>query len=153
MRVCFAEQKPCDLFKGQWVRALRGSSYYTNSSCPSIPESKNCFKHGRMDSDFLNWKWKPEECELASFDPKTFLHHVRGKKLAFIGDSVARNHMDSLICLLSQVSPISMQTKFPYSHAEPPRFPSEFGIYSLLARKGNAILFPGKGQREKKVKY
>ncbi|KAK8552915.1 hypothetical protein V6N13_055693 [Hibiscus sabdariffa] len=36
-----------------------------------------------------------------------FLKFVHGKKLAFIGDSVARNHMESLICLLSKVeSPI-----------------------------------------------
>ncbi|KAL2345115.1 hypothetical protein Fmac_006400 [Flemingia macrophylla] len=27
---------------------------------------------------------------------------VRGKTMAFIGDSVARNHFDSLVCLLSQ---------------------------------------------------
>nr|KYP50516.1 hypothetical protein KK1_027672 [Cajanus cajan] len=97
------EQKTCDLSKGHWVPDLEGSSsYYTNSSCTTIPESKNCFKHGREDSDFLKWKWKPEQCELPRFDPKTFLHMVRGKKMAFIGDSVARNHFDSLICLLSQ---------------------------------------------------
>ncbi|KAI9078034.1 hypothetical protein K1719_039959 [Acacia pycnantha] len=96
------EQKSCDLFKGKWVRAPRESSYYTNWSCSSIPESKNCFKQGREDRDFLNWKWKPDECELQSFNPKTFLHIVRGKKWAFIGDSVARNHMDSFVCLLSQ---------------------------------------------------
>ncbi|KAK7271698.1 hypothetical protein RJT34_27810 [Clitoria ternatea] len=96
-------QKTCDLFKGQWVPALGGStSYYTNSSCATIPNSKNCFKQGRKDSDFLNWKWKPNECELLRFEPKIFLDLLRGKKMAFIGDSVARNHMDSLLCLLSQ---------------------------------------------------
>ena len=92
------------MFKGKWVGAPRESSYYTNWSCSSIPESKNCFKQGREDRDFLNWKWKPDECELQSFNPKTFLHIVQGKKWAFIGDSVARNHMDSFVCLLSQVS-------------------------------------------------
>ncbi|KAI9078039.1 hypothetical protein K1719_035452 [Acacia pycnantha] len=96
------KQKRCDLFKGKWVRAPRESSYYTNWSCSSIPEFINCFKQGREDRDFLNWKWKPDECELQSFNPKTFLHIVRGKKWAFIGDSVARNHMDSFVCLLSQ---------------------------------------------------
>jgi len=100
-----AEQKPCDLSKGHWVQALEGSStYYTNSSCPSIPDSKNCFRHGRKDRDFLNWRWKPDECDLPRFDPRNFLQMVSGKTMAFIGDSVARNHMDSLLCLLSQVS-------------------------------------------------
>ncbi|XP_061369763.1 xyloglucan O-acetyltransferase 4 [Gastrolobium bilobum] len=96
------EQKTCDLFKGHWLPSLGGSSYYTNSSCTTIPDSKNCFKHGRKDTNFLNWKWKPEQCELPRFDSRTFLHVVQGKKMAFIGDSVARNHMESLLCLLSQ---------------------------------------------------
>ncbi|KAI4352695.1 hypothetical protein L6164_006919 [Bauhinia variegata] len=96
------EEKSCDLSNGHWVPALRESSYYSNSSCRTIPDSKNCFKNGREDSDFLDWRWKPEKCELPSFDPRIFLHIVRGKKMGFIGDSVARNHMESLLCLLSQ---------------------------------------------------
>ncbi|KAH9742019.1 protein ALTERED XYLOGLUCAN 4-like [Citrus sinensis] len=91
----------CDLFKGRWVPDFRGSQY-TNWSCPTIPVSKNCFRHGRKDTDFLNWRWKPHNCDLPRFDAKQFLAFVRGKKLAFIGDSVARNHMESLLCLLSQ---------------------------------------------------
>ncbi|XP_019451649.1 PREDICTED: protein ALTERED XYLOGLUCAN 4-like [Lupinus angustifolius] len=99
----YKEQKTCDLFKGHWVPSLEGlSSYYTNSSCTTISDSKNCFKHGRKDRDFLNWKWKPYECDLPRFDSRIFLNMVRGKKMAFIGDSVARNHMDSLVCILSQ---------------------------------------------------
>lgn len=38
------EKKTCDLFKGHWIRGLRGSSYYTNSSCPTIPDSKKLFQ-------------------------------------------------------------------------------------------------------------
>ncbi|GKV08578.1 hypothetical protein SLEP1_g20191 [Rubroshorea leprosula] len=95
-------EKDCDLFHGRWVPDL-GGSQYTNWSCRTIPESKNCFMHGRQDRDFLNWRWKPDKCDLPRFDPKTFLEFVRGKKLAFVGDSVARNHMESLLCLLSNV--------------------------------------------------
>lgn len=91
----------CDLFDGRWIPDLNGP-IYTNSSCKTIPDSKNCFKNGRKDKDFLNWRWKPNDCELRRFNPKTFLSIFRGKKMAFIGDSVARNHMESLLCLLSQ---------------------------------------------------
>ncbi|KAI3882774.1 hypothetical protein MKW92_041183, partial [Papaver armeniacum] len=94
-------EKKCDLFKGHWIPDLNGP-LYTNTSCPTLPESKNCGKNGRRDVDYLNWRWKPNECELPRFDPKTFLKIVRAKKLAFIGDSVARNQMESLLCLLSQ---------------------------------------------------
>ncbi|EEF44921.1 xyloglucan O-acetyltransferase 4 [Ricinus communis] len=95
------EEENCDLFKGQWIPDLKGSQY-TNSSCTTIPNSKNCFRHGRKDADFLYWRWKPDKCDLPRFDSKAFLEIVRGKALAFIGDSVARNHMESLLCLLSQ---------------------------------------------------
>ncbi|CAN6574909.1 unnamed protein product [Malus baccata var. baccata] len=95
------KEEECDLFEGHWIPDLRGAMY-TNSSCATIPESKNCFRNGRRDRDFLNWRWKPDKCELPRFDPKTFLEIVRGKKMAFIGDSVARNHVESLLCLLSQ---------------------------------------------------
>lgn len=91
----------CNLFKGKWVPDLNGSQY-TTTSCMTIPDSKNCFKNGRIDIDFVNWRWKPEGCELPRFDPHKFLEIVGGKNLAFVGDSVARNHMESLLCLLSQ---------------------------------------------------
>ncbi|KAF5203227.1 trichome birefringence-like, partial [Thalictrum thalictroides] len=95
------DEGSCDLFNGQWIPDLNGS-LYTNKSCSTMPISKNCGKHGRKDVDYLNWRWKPYGCDLQRFDAKNFLHIVRGKTLAFIGDSVARNHMESLLCLLSQ---------------------------------------------------
>ncbi|KAJ0986810.1 hypothetical protein J5N97_005166 [Dioscorea zingiberensis] len=61
-------------------------------------------KYGRPDTEFLRWRWKPEGCELLRFDPAIFLDMVREKSLAFVGDSIARNHMQSLMCMLSKVA-------------------------------------------------
>lgn len=97
-------RETCNLFHGHWVPDLRGP-VYSNYSCKTIPDKRNCFLHGRKDVDFLNWRWKPNNCELRRFDPRRFLAAVKGKKMAFIGDSLARNQMDSLLCLLSSVSP------------------------------------------------
>lgn len=95
----------CDLFDGSWILEQEGNSlYYTNFSCPTIPHSKNCLLNGRPDEEFLHWRWKPDECVLPRFSAKAFLTFVKGKKMAFIGDSLARNHMESLLCLLSSVS-------------------------------------------------
>ncbi|KAF9605422.1 hypothetical protein IFM89_017161 [Coptis chinensis] len=91
----------CDLFNGRWIPDLSGP-LYTNWTCSTIPDSKKCGKHGRKDVDYLNWRWKPYECELQKFDAKNFLSIIQGKTIAFIGDSVARNQMESLLCLLSQ---------------------------------------------------
>ncbi|KAF5749952.1 protein YLS7-like [Tripterygium wilfordii] len=60
-------------------------------------------KYGRPDSEFMKWRWKPDGCELPIFNPSQFLEIVRGKSMAFVGDSVSRNQMQSLICLLSRV--------------------------------------------------
>ncbi|GAB4827439.1 Protein trichome birefringence-like 19 [Ancistrocladus abbreviatus] len=92
----------CDLFTGEWVPNPE-APYYTNTTCWAIHEHQNCFKYGRPDSEFIKWRWKPEGCELPIFNPFQFLEIVKGKSLAFVGDSVGRNQMQSLICLLSRV--------------------------------------------------
>lgn len=100
----------CDLFTGEWVPNPEGP-YYTNVTCNAIQEHQNCLKFGRPDRGFLKWRWKPDDCELSVFDPASFLELMRGKSIAFVGDSVARNHMQSLICLLSRVSMFFMNMK------------------------------------------
>ncbi|KAJ8422730.1 hypothetical protein Cgig2_015538 [Carnegiea gigantea] len=92
----------CDLFTGEWV-PNPDAPYYTNTSCWAIHEHQNCMKYGRPDSEFMKWRWKPDECELPLFNPRQFFEIVKGKSLAFVGDSVARNQLQSMICLLSRV--------------------------------------------------
>lgn len=92
----------CDLFQGSWFYDS-GGPLYTNNTCPVLTQTQNCQGNGRPDSDYENWRWKPSQCDLPRFDPKKFLELMRGKTLAFIGDSVARNQMESLLCILWQV--------------------------------------------------
>ena len=93
----------CNIFSGEWI-PNNDAPYYTNETCGVIHEYQNYMKHGRPDTGYLKWRWQPYGCELPVFDPAEFLELVRDKSLAFVGDSVARNHMQSLICLLSRVS-------------------------------------------------
>ncbi|CAM8933184.1 unnamed protein product [Rhodiola kirilowii] len=92
----------CDLFSGEWVRNFK-APYYTNATCWAIHEYQNCMKYGRPDTDYLKWRWQPDGCDLPVFNPAQFLEMVRDKSMAFVGDSVGRNHMQSLMCLLSRV--------------------------------------------------
>ncbi|KAF5961402.1 hypothetical protein HYC85_002611 [Camellia sinensis] len=93
----------CDMFHGKWVQYPNGP-YYTNESCNVIFDQQNCMKFGRPDREFLKWRWKPDNhCELPIFDAVGFLELVRGKSMAFVGDSVARNQAQSLLCLLATV--------------------------------------------------
>ncbi|XP_022133636.1 protein trichome birefringence-like 19 [Momordica charantia] len=104
------ELEECDIFTGEWV-PNPNAPYYTSSSCWAIHEHQNCMKYGRPDGGFMQWRWKPDDCELPIFNPSQFLELMRDKSLAFVGDSVGRNQMQSLICLLSRVEyPIDVST-------------------------------------------
>lgn len=98
---CTAEPA-CDLIKGSWVPDPRPPQY-TNSTCKFIQGHQNCMKNGRPDTGFLNWKWKPDQCDLPRIDARAFLTAMRDRSMAFAGDSIARNQFQSLLCLLSQV--------------------------------------------------
>ncbi|KAL0700777.1 hypothetical protein Bca4012_056899 [Brassica carinata] len=97
------EESLCDYTKGKWVRDEMGP-LYNGTSCGTIKDGQNCLRHGRPDSGYLYWKWKPNQCDIPRFDANRFLDLMRDKHVAFIGDSMARNQLESLICLLSTVS-------------------------------------------------
>ena len=101
------EARRCNIFSGNWTPYLEGP-YYNHENCPYIADKQNCFMHGRPDREFLKWRWKPDECELPLFDATQFLKLVKGKSMAFVGDSIGRNQMESLLCLLSSVSNLSI---------------------------------------------
>ncbi|GAB4861625.1 Protein trichome birefringence-like 25 [Ancistrocladus abbreviatus] len=94
----------CDLFVGDWIRDPSGPMY-TNATCHFIQGHQNCMKNGRPDSEYLYWRWSPRDCKLPKFNGERFLHLMRNKSWAFIGDSISRNHVQSLLCILSQVEP------------------------------------------------
>ncbi|XP_071733828.1 uncharacterized protein [Rutidosis leptorrhynchoides] len=96
----------CDVFSGEWI-PNPDAPYYDNMTCWAIHEHQNCQKYGRPDSDFMKWRWKPDGCDLPIFNPYQFLEIVRDKSLAFVGDSVGRNQMQSLICMLSRNSEVT----------------------------------------------
>ncbi|CAI9764156.1 unnamed protein product [Fraxinus pennsylvanica] len=97
-----SKTEKCNVFVGNWVEDLTGP-FYTNATCSSIEDHQNCMRNGRPDTDYVYWRWKPRDCNLPRFDAKRFLNMMRGKSVAFIGDSIMRNHVQSLLCMLSQV--------------------------------------------------
>ncbi|KAF9601458.1 hypothetical protein IFM89_020225 [Coptis chinensis] len=97
-----ADSGSCDLYHGKWFYDSSGP-LYTNNTCPVLTQMQNCQGNGRPDKDYESYRWKPSQCNLPHFDAKKFLELMRGKTLAFIGDSVARNQMESMLCILWQV--------------------------------------------------
>ncbi|KAF1869697.1 hypothetical protein Lal_00017273 [Lupinus albus] len=101
----------CDLFVGEWVHDQSGP-LYTNESCHVIEDHQNCMRNGRTDSGYLYWRWNPRSCNLPKFNAKKFLDLMRNKSWAFIGDSISRNHVQSLLCILSQVQILESASPF-----------------------------------------
>lgn len=104
-------RRQCNMFTGNWVPAAAAEEntflpYYTNATNCLIDDRQNCLKYGRPDRDFLKWRWKPDGCELPRFDGAQFLKIVKGKSMAFVGDSLSRNQIESLVCMLASVRPL-----------------------------------------------
>ncbi|KAF7828163.1 protein trichome birefringence-like 23 [Senna tora] len=98
------DAEKCDVLVGDWVPNPSGP-VYNNESCKFIESHQNCLTNGRPDRGFMNWRWSPRDCELPQFDAERFLRMMRNKKWALIGDSISRNHVQSLLCMLSMVEP------------------------------------------------
>ncbi|KAM0885230.1 hypothetical protein ACQ4PT_030483 [Festuca glaucescens] len=104
----------CDYSEGQWVRAPGHARRYNGTEC-NVKGSENCIRNGRPDTGYLDWRWQPsaDGCHLPSFDAASFLAAVRGKHVAFLGDSMARNQAESLVCLLGASFPYRMVYQDP----------------------------------------
>lgn len=89
----------CDAFDGSWVI---DNSYplYNASECPFVERGFNCLGNGRVDNDYVKWRWKPKNCDIPNFDVHTVLEMFRNKRIVFVGDSMSRTQWESLICLL-----------------------------------------------------
>ncbi|XP_057782218.1 protein trichome birefringence-like 6 [Salvia miltiorrhiza] len=89
----------CDVTRGHWVF---DESYplYTNVTCPFIDEGFSCESNGRLDKDFMKWRWQPKDCDIPRFNASKMLELIRGKRLVFVGDSLNRNQWESMLCLL-----------------------------------------------------
>ncbi|KAL3652923.1 hypothetical protein CASFOL_002604 [Castilleja foliolosa] len=92
-------EEKCDITKGRWVFE---ESYplYTNVTCPFIDEGFNCQSNGRLDKDYMKWRWQPQDCDIPRFNAAKMLELIRGKRLVFVGDSINRNQWESMLCLL-----------------------------------------------------
>lgn len=97
----------CNLYDGTWVKDEEEGRYplYKAGSCPFVDDAFTCQENGRPDKDYLKWRWQPNDCDLVRFNGTDFLKRLRGKRLMIVGDSMNRNHFESLLCLLHEALP------------------------------------------------
>ncbi|CAN6318518.1 unnamed protein product [Urochloa humidicola] len=103
----WAAPPPCDYSDGEWVPDPRPPPY-NGTACEAIKDGRSCMANGRTDTGYLHWRWQPRRCDLPAFSPELFLRWLTNKHMAFVGDSLARNQAESLMCLLSSSSPAEL---------------------------------------------
>nr|TKV93839.1 hypothetical protein SEVIR_9G255600v2 [Setaria viridis] len=92
---------PCGEHFSKW-EALEAHHLSKHAACgtvetyPVIHDHYDCLRYGRLDLGFVRWWWRPAGCELPHLDPAWFLRAARGRFMAFVGDSLAKNQMHSL---------------------------------------------------------
>ncbi|AQK48250.1 protein ALTERED XYLOGLUCAN 4 [Zea mays] len=95
----------CDYSDGEWVPDAR-PPLYDGTTCGAIKDDgRSCTANGRADTGYVHWRWQPRACDLPDFSADAFLRWLRNRHVAFVGDSLARNQAESLVCLLSSRSP------------------------------------------------
>ncbi|XP_058083380.1 protein trichome birefringence-like 6 [Magnolia sinica] len=116
----------CDVYDGKWVF---DESYplYSNSSCPFIDEGFNCQSNGRLDREYMKWRWQPNDCDIPRFNASKMLELIRGKRVVFAGDSINRNQWESMLCLLGGA--VADPKRVYETHGR--RITKEKGMYSF----------------------
>ncbi|KAH0897524.1 hypothetical protein HID58_047092, partial [Brassica napus] len=87
--------------QGRWVRDEMGP-LYNGSSCGTIKDGQNCLRHDMADQILVIFIGNGNRTNAIYRDST-----LTDKQLAFVVDSMTRNHsnqLESLICLLSTVS-------------------------------------------------
>ncbi|XBH95939.1 hypothetical protein VPH35_086424 [Triticum aestivum] len=78
---------------GRWVYDEEAYALYKESACRFMSENLACGRYGRTDLRYQHWRWQPHGCDLPRYK-------LRGKQLAFVGDSLNRDQWVSMVCLI-----------------------------------------------------
>lgn len=125
----------CNLFSGKWVYDNESYPLYRSHQCSFMFEGVDCEKYGRKNLSYQNWKWKPHDCDLPTFNVTQMLEKLKNKRVVFAGDSLNRNQWYSMACLIDSAAVgISTDVQFNKSLFTYKVFVSQDPIFFFLNR-------------------
>lgn len=121
----------CDIFAGTWV-ADESYPLYDSASCPFVRGEFDCGRFSRPDKQYLKYRWQPSPpCSPPRFDGVALLRMWTGKKVMFVGDSLALNQYESLLCMIHAAAPNARATVSPRSGRIDPATTVTFDDYNV----------------------
>lgn len=100
--------------KGYWKNVQKENpTYIYEEKWENSCYGKGAAYEGELQSPFNTWEWNTNEneyCSLSQFDVKRFCELVRGRTIAFFGDSISWQQYNSLISLTNATK--IQQSKF-----------------------------------------
>ncbi|XP_044355983.1 protein trichome birefringence-like 38 [Triticum aestivum] len=121
----------CDMFAGAWV-ADESYPLYDSASCPFVRGEFDCRRFSRPDKQYLKYRWQPSPpCSPPRFDGLALLRMWGGKKVMFVGDSLALNQYESLLCMIHAAAPDARATVSPRSGRVDPATTVTFDEYNV----------------------
>lgn len=93
-----ASHGSCDYSDGTWVYDPSARSARYDNTCKEIFKGWNCISGNKSNArDLINWRWKPRQCDLPSFDPEAFLRKYRDTSIGTLSFSLSlKNDLEGL---------------------------------------------------------
>ncbi|CAI7803397.1 unnamed protein product, partial [Closterium sp. NIES-54] len=105
----------CDISDGMW-EADANRPLYSSLDCPFIHAATQCDAHGRPDKGYQKLRWRTTRdnttagsgataagggCDaMPQLTAKSACELMRNRNVAYVGDSIVRNHFNSLACIM-----------------------------------------------------
>ncbi|KAF9588163.1 hypothetical protein IFM89_007852 [Coptis chinensis] len=105
----------CDMFTVKWIFDNASYPLYNESDCPYIFVQLACWKHGRIDLEYWNWRWEPHDYNPKSACPgkrhwtafqlcfDKFRRNMEGDHIKDISDEEHEEKMKQTIELLTSL--------------------------------------------------
>ncbi|KAL6992998.1 Protein trichome birefringence-like 16 [Sarracenia purpurea var. burkii] len=91
----------CNYAKGRWVADIR-RPLYSGFGCKQwLSDMWACRLTQRTDFSYEGYRWQPKNCAMPEFERSEFLKRMQDKTIALVGDSLARQQFQSLMCMVT----------------------------------------------------